>query len=266
MFNTLNHKTILKLCILFVLATCLWFFSSKATSRSQHPEQFESQIPVTVSQLQQDKGVIPVELKCENAELSAPDTIKKLSCLIKNNTNKYISAATINILINLEKEGKPSLDSSFLTIETFMHPDFHEEHKNNLIPPGGESHVEDLQTRYDNAVLKGVTVQIDYVEFSNATPLGPNRAGSRIISNIREGAAKYKDWLVQKYIQNGRSINAIIPLLDKSQPLPSELDIQNGDQQEGLIIYRNYARKTYEAKGAEGLIKYLERASPSVNK
>jgi hypothetical protein len=270
MFNSPNHKTLLRFCILCAIATCLWFFSSQATSKtiqSQDATQFEKHIPVTTNQLEPDNSVIPVELKCEAAELSAPNTLEKLSCLIRNNTNKYITAATMNISITLEKEGKPSIDSSFLTIETFVHPDFREEHKNNLIPPGGERHIEDIQTSYDNAVVKGVTVRIDYVEFADdAARLGPNHAGSRIISNIREGAAKYKDWLIQKYIQSGRSINSITILLEKGQLPLDELGIKNGDQQQGVVFYRNYARKTYETKGAEGLIKYLKQTSTSVNR
>jgi hypothetical protein len=209
--------------------------------------------------------VIPVELRCEDAEMSAPNALEKLSCVIKNNTNKYIAAAAVNISFLTEREEKLSLDSSYLTIETFGHPDFREEHKDNLISPGGERSFQDLPTNYDNAVIKGVTVRIDYIEFADsATTLGPNRAGSRIISNIREGAEKYKNWLVQKYNESGKSINSIIKLLEKNQPIPAELEIQNGDQQQGVIFYRNYARKTFETKGANGLSKRLSQPSTSI--
>jgi hypothetical protein len=194
----------------------------------------------------------------QNVELSAPNTIESLPCVIKNSTNKYITAAAIAISITTEKQGRLSADLGFLTIETFLHPDFREEYRNNLIPPGGESPVEDLPSSYDDAVVKGVTMWVDYVEFEDKTTQGPDRAGSRIIANIREGAAKYKEWLIQKYNQSGRSIDAIVPLLEQSQPLPEELGIQNGNQQEGARFYRSYALKTYETKGAAGLIKYLK--------
>jgi hypothetical protein len=222
-------------------------------------------IPIITEQLTAENGVIPVELKCEEAELSAPNALEKLSCLIKNNTNNYIAAATINISLRIEKEGKQSLDSSYLTIETFGHPDFREEHRDNLIPPRGERPFQDLPTSYDNVVIKGVAVRIDYIEFADsAIRLGPNRAGSRIIASIREGAEKYKNWLVKKYNESGKSINSIVPLLEKNQPIPSELDIQNGDQQQGVIFYRNYARKTFKAKGANGLSKRLNQPSTSI--
>jgi hypothetical protein len=257
-----HHKILIRLCILCTLVACLWFFSGKANTA-----QFEKQIPVTTDQLPSENGVIPVELRCEDAKLSAPNALEKLACVIKNNTNKYISAATINISVIFEKEGKPSTDSSFLTIETFVHPDFRDEHKDNLIPPRGERRFQDLPSSYDGAVINVVTVRIDYIEFAdNAMALGPNHAGARIISNIRTGAAKYRDWLVQKYNQSGGVIDAITPLLEKDQPIPPELDIQNGDEQQGVVSYRNYARKTYQTKGIEGLIKHLRQTTAPVNK
>jgi hypothetical protein len=225
----------------------------------------DSQLPIVTHQLSSENGVILVELKCENAELSTPSALKKLSCVIKNNTNKYIAASTMNISVILEREGKTSTDSSFLTIDTFVHPDFRSEHGNNLIPPKGERPFQDLPTSYDNAVIKGVAISVDYVEFGDNSMAGPNRSGSRIITDIREGAAKYKQWLIQKYNQNGKAINAIVPLLENDQPIPYESGIQNGDQQQGAKFYRNYARKTYRTKGAEGLIKHLEQTSTSVN-
>jgi hypothetical protein len=258
-----NLKMQLRLYILCALVACLWVFSSNANStiiKSQGARQFERSMPVVTDQLQQDNGVIPVELRCENAELSAPNALEKLSCVIRNNTNKYIAAATINISLRTEKEGKETLDSSYLTIETFGHPDFRQEHQDNLIPPGGEFPFQDAPTSYDNIVIKGVTVRIDYIEFADsATRLGLNRAGSRIIANIREGAEKYKNWLVKKYNESGKSINAIAPLLEKDQPIPAELDIQNGDQQQGVIFYRNYALKTFKIKGADELSKRLNQ-------
>lgn len=263
-----NFKTHLRLYILCALIAFLWLFSGNANStisKSQDTQQFEKSLRVVTDQLQPDNGVIPVELRCEEAELSAPNALEKLSCVIKNNTNKYIAAATINISFHTEKEGKQSLDSSYLTIETFGHPDFREEHRDNLIPPSGERPFQDLPTSYDNALIKGVTVRIDYIEFADSnTRLGPNRAGSRIIANIREGAEKYKNWLVKKYNESGKSIDSITPLLEVNQPLPAELGIQNGDQQQGVIFYRNYARKTFKTKGAKGLSKRLNQPSTSI--
>lgn len=239
--------------------------SLKGRSKQTAKQAGGLRIPTITDQLTAENGVIPVELRCEDAELSAPNALEKLSCVIKNNTTKYIAAATINISLHTEREGKQSLDSSYLTIETFGHPDFREEHRDNLIPPGGERAFQDLPASYYNVVIKGVIVRIDYIEFADSTTrLGPNRAGSRIIANIREGAEKYKNWLVKKYNESGKSISLIVPLLEKNQPIPAELDIQNGDQQQGVIFYRNYARKTFKTKGANGLSKRLNQSSLSI--
>lgn len=235
----------------------------KAGSKQATVQTEGLQLPIVARQLPSGKGVIPVELRCGNAELSAPNAIEKLPCVIKNNTDKYISAATVTISITLEEKGRTYSGSSFLTFDTFIHPDFREEHKNNLIAPKEEYSLQSLSESYDDAIVKGVIAQVDYVEFADNTALGSNQAGSRIIANIRAGAAKYRDWLVEKYNRSGKSMNAIAPLLEKDQPLAEELGIQNGDQQQGAIIYRNFARKTYEAKGTEGLSKYLKQTSTS---
>jgi hypothetical protein len=208
--------------------------------------------------MQTQNGVIPVELYCDNAELSAPNSLERLRCVIKNNTNKKITAVTINTSIVLESGGKSSLDSGFLTLQAFVHPDFREEHRDSLISPGEERPVEDAAVSYDDAVITGFRTRIDYVEFADNTAMGINQAGSRIVADVRAGATKYKNWLTHKYNRSGKSLEAIVPLLEKSSPLPEEIGIQNDGQQQGAILYRNYARKTYENKGADALIKHLK--------
>lgn len=248
-------KLLFRLGILSLLITCLWLLSG----RSQNRVQFEKEIPVIAGQLQAEGDVIPVELWCKNAELSAPNAIEKLSCVIKNNTNKYISAGVLYTSITMEINGQEAIVSSFDSFDTFVHPDFREEHKNNLIAPGKEYIYNDLPNSFDNAILKRINVQLDYVEFEDGSSSGSNRGGSRIIKNIREGAAIYKAWLAEQYKQRGKSVDAIMPLLDSSYPLPQELKLQNDEQESGANIYRKYARRTYQTKGAESLIKNLSK-------
>lgn len=231
--------------------------ASKLGTRQKETQAGATQIPISAKQLPAEKGVIPVELKCGAAELSAPDTLEKISCSIKNNTNKSISAATVNITVMVEAGGKLSADSSYLTFETFLHPDFREGRSENLIAPGEESPVRDLPATYYNSIIKGVGIQVDYVEFADKTTLGPNQAGARIVADIREGAAKYKNWLIKEYNRGKRSIDTIAPLLEKSQTLPQELGIETGEQQQGALMYRNFALKIYKVKGAGGLNKFF---------
>lgn len=231
--------------------------SPRAQSNQESRQGERIEVLVTASQLPAEKNIIPVELRCVSAQLLQRDTIEKIPCVVVNNTKKYITATTINTSIIVETEGKTSGDSDFLSLDPLAHPDFREERKSYLIAPTGEIPVPFLATSYDGGAIKGVLVEVDYVEFADKTVLGPNRAGSRIIADIRDGAAKYKNWLTEKYNRSGKSMNAIAPLLEKGQPLPDEIESLNSHQQEGAMIYRNYARKTFETKGAEGLVKHL---------
>lgn len=231
--------------------------SRKAQGEPEAQQTDGLQVPVTAQQLQAEKKIIPVELRCGHAQLAKRDTIDRIPCVVRNNTNKNITAMTINSSVVIETGGQTSADSDFLSLVPIAHSDFREERKGYLIAPGEEVPVPSLTTSYDDGLIKGVIVQIDYIEFADGTALGPNRAGSRIIADIRDGAAKYKDWLTEKYNRSGNSANAIRLLLEKDLPLPEEIESLSSHQREGAIIYRNHARKTFETKGAKGLIKHL---------
>lgn len=260
-------RTLLGLGLVMLLgATAISTTGLKKETTPSTNQRAYVQLPVTVNQLPQEGGMVPVELRCENAELLAPNRIEKKPCLVRNHTNKFISALTVAITIIIEKQGETSSDTSFLTIETFVHPDVRADRRDNLIPPGGELPVRDLPTSYDEEItIKGMAVRIDYVEFNDNSALGANKAGSRIIASIRAGAVKYKESLLKKMRQSGNSIEGIIPLLE-NEPPAEELEIQNGDEEQGVILYRNYARKIYKAKGPEGLSKFLKLAGSSMNK
>lgn len=270
MSGPLNIRILLRLCILFTFVTCLWLFSNKAISskiiKAQDGAKFEKQLSITTAQLQPDNGVIPIELKCEAAELSAPNTLEKLICSIKNNTSKYVTAGALYTSITVEQKEKVFSVSSYDTFDTFLHPDFREDHPNNLIPPGGDYRIDELPSSFeDSIVIREIAVRVDYVEFADNTILGPNRGGARIIAESREGAAKYKKWLARKYVESKESMKEIVPLLDRDQPLPEELEIKTSNQEHGAIMYRNFARRTYETKGAAGLSKHLKQTSTSAS-
>jgi hypothetical protein len=110
------------------------------------------------------------------------------------------------------------------------------------------------------SVLRGVTLQIDYVDFEDKTELGPNQYGSNIVTKVRTGAAKYKAWLARKYAENGRSVNAVLPLLDRGQALPAELDLVDHERS-GARLYRDHLLKAYRRHGIGEVEKYLNRES-----
>lgn len=220
---------------------------------------------VITNQLAVENGKIPVELKCEDAELSTPSVLVKLSCILINKTYKPIQAGALYTSINIEKERLISVSSNYTTFDTFLHQDFREQHKNNLFRPGQEYPYDILPVSYDSdVVIKGVVVGIDYIEFDDGTSAGPNRAGSQMISDTREGASKYKKWLAQRYDQAGQSLDAVIPLLDANQPLPEELRFQTSPEESGARMYRNFARRTFKKEGAAGLLRQLKNTKPSL--
>ncbi len=224
-----------------------------------------SELAVAVRQLPAEGGVIPVELRCEPARLISPNSIEPRLCFLKNNTNKLIAAVALAYSITTEKNGKEATGISYLTAETLVHPDLRADRLDNRVGPGRELPIRDSATTYeDDAVVKGIEVWIDYVEFDDQTAAGPNRVGSRIVSDIRAGAAKYKAWLVDKYRQSGNSVAAVVPLLD-THLRREELGIRSGEEEHGAIAYQNHARRLTREKGPQGLDRFLKLAGDRKN-
>jgi hypothetical protein len=263
MIGSQYRNVFFRLCVQSTLAAGLWYFSGRASTQqsTQGDTQAVQYLPISVQQLPSANGVVAVELKCENAELLGPNKVENFPCELMNNTNKRISAVSVAYSIVLEKDGQVSSHDEVLTLETFVHPDIREERKDNLIPPRGERPIRPLPISFDDAIVKGVSMQVDYVEFEDTSSLGPNKAGSRIISGLRSGAAKYRNWLLRQYSSSGKSTAVITSLIQDDSIPEGELGIDNENQRQGVIMYRNYLRRSYEAKGAESVAKFLERKS-----
>lgn len=257
------RRVFLRLCVLCILAAGLWYFSDRTPTRyaAQDYSQAVQYLPIAVKQLPQINGIPAVELKCENAELPAPNKIESFPCEVINNTSKRISALSVAYSIAAEKEGKVTAHDEMLTFETYLHPDLREERKDNLIPPGGERPIRPLPISIDDATVKAISMQVDYVEFEGNTSSGPNKAGSRVIAGIREGAAKYRNWLLGRYVSGGKSINEMTSLIRDDSIGEGEPGIENENQRQGAIMYRNYLVRLYEKSGAESLAQFLERTS-----
>lgn len=242
-----------------ILAAAAIVMATLNTRRSQKLEQnIALEIPVTIKQLPLENGVVPVEMKCQNARLAAANSLEAVPCVIRNNTNKNIRALATAFITVVEFNGKESPDIGFLTLETFLHPDFDRVHMHKPTPPGGERALEPIGTSYDNGLIKRVEFKMDYVEFEDNTTLGPNENGSRIIGLSRDGAVKYKEWLIKKYTESGKSVEAIASLL-QSRDLPSELGLEDINQRLGAKQYRNHLRDMSMTHGAERLEEYLNR-------
>jgi ribosomal protein S8 len=110
----------------------------------------------------------------------------------------------------------------------------------------------------ENQIIKGVTMNIDFVEFEDKTSLGENSGGASLISEIRNGAMKYRIWVSKKYKDINKSDSEINTILkDKSFLQDSEFNNLTPNQSQGVRLFRIFLQKTYEMKGKPALEKCL---------
>ncbi|HJT67210.1 MAG TPA: hypothetical protein VJ749_12190 [Pyrinomonadaceae bacterium] len=197
------------------------------------------------------------DVRCNEVYLAIPDRLETFSCVLKNDADKPILAANVEYSIILESDGKRFTDTRFHTLDTYIHPDFYDAKK--AILPGGERNISPPGPMYfQNAVVKGIEVTVDYVEFDDRTTAGDSKKGADIVGDFRAGAAKYRAWLFQRYAEHGKSPEAIIPFLKQDLPVPSELDIKGQNEELGARAYRTRLRILAETKGASEIPKHLK--------
>ena len=204
---------------------------------------------ITLQQLAIENGIIPVEIQKPQANFKTPNSVEGISFVIKNNTQKQIRSICFAYSIRIERNKVETKDTFFHTLDTFVHQDIRIGRNLKPITPGQEEVLsENGETVFESgSKITGIDARIDYVEFEDGTTLGANEKGAKIISLIREGAAKYKDWLIQQY-KNRKTIDAIV-LLIQSDDLPAELKFDSNYQTIGVKNYRRYVRNLYTTQG-----------------
>lgn len=88
------------------------------------------------------------------------------------------------------------------------------------------------------------------MEFENGNTLGPDTKGSRLIAQIRGGAAKYKEWLRGKYLNSGKSMGTIASLLQDTSSAATELRLDDNMMIVGADAYRKSAREILNVRVA----------------
>lgn len=244
------------------LAVALLYVNRDHYSTSQ--EQETVQIPVIANQLPAENGIIPVELFCEPTETKSLREVDGFGCRLRNNTGKAINAITVAHSVVTQKDGeyrgKEVSDKGYLTFESFIHPDLQRAHLHPAIAPGEERPVEVNETTlYEGATVKRIEVRIDYVEYVDSTNQGPNERGSQILASLRKGAELYKVWLVQKYLENDKSIDLIVRLLGDNNPLPLDANLDDMYLRQGAKIYRGHLLNIYNSVGDSELSRILSR-------
>jgi hypothetical protein len=242
-----------KLLVLGFLCVCLWAFSGRAIVI----QQVTQNLPIIVKQLEATDGVIPVELKCAPASLSAPDTLQNFSCVLKNNTGKSITAANVTYSILIWSNDKESRDTTSQIIDTLVDESVYE--PDRAIGSGATFDVRaGGPTSYYGSTIQRMEMEIDYVEFEDGTTLGLNQKAAEAIAQIREGAAACRAWLIKAYGQSGKSVRAIAPLLEKEHLLPESL-LKGSYQRTGAETYRRRMLNLYKARGAAEVSKRLDK-------
>lgn len=227
---------------------------------NQSAEPFDKQIPVAVEQLTQAGGALPVEVRCGPARLTAPGALESFSRMVINNAGKdIVSLAAYYTVVTEKGGGGESLNMNLLSVDSLLHPDIRRGRGLKPIRPGA---MHPLQppgpTTYEDETAVRIELAVDYVEFEDNSSLGADQHGSRAIKAVREGAARYKSWLVKKYQLNGRDATALSRAVRESA-LPAELQLDaNGDMNEGAQMYRRFMLGVHERQGTAELTKYLD--------
>jgi hypothetical protein len=241
-------RFIFRFFILSLLCLSLWMVTIGVANTQQN----EQAIPLKITaQLAPVNNVIPAEIQCGAALVNIAGELN-FDCKLKNNSEKNITAAGIISAVVIEKNGVETAkeDSAvfvgFAGFDKGVAPGA----EISLGPPGPSS--------YDDFIVKRVEVSIDYVEFENNIIFGWDSKGSQVVKDIREGAARYKNWVKASYEYHRKSIKSIAPLVKDGELLPSDLILPNQNQEIGAKTYRRKLKKKLDAGDDSEVEKILQ--------
>lgn len=270
MFTSDMRKLVSRLVILIVLVSwlALLTYPSQAVllssvpdelAVSDEPRQEHAPIKVIVDQLHTEKGLIPIEIQQVQVSSDTANQIDNVSYLVRNNTHKEIIAFAVSRSIEYEEGGTEYPATSSDTAEFALHPDFNETSRVKSLAPGGIEAMESAGaiTLSEGAIIKAVRLRIDYAQFSDGSSIGSGSEGEHQIKLAREGAAKYKAWLKGRYIRSGKSLTAVLSLLQND--LSEELGLKDSSEILGANNYRIRLLRVFQTDGAERVQRYLNR-------
>jgi hypothetical protein len=223
------------------------------SSRSQSREP--AAIKLVINQLAAKDGVIPIEIIQPTISSSGPNKLEDFTYVIRNNSTKAINALAVSKTITYEEGGEIYATSLYSMMDYAFHPDMGGA---NLLQPGAQALMESggPLSFGEGALIKELTLKVDYASFDDKTAYGPGGEGNRRIDAMREGAREYKNWILQRYSRGGKSLATILPLM-QSPIAPEELKLSL-DQTLGADRYRLYLLKTFQTKGAADIERYLK--------
>jgi hypothetical protein len=250
----------------FLLVLGVVFFSDSTKTQNKFIDKSsgEKLLSIKVNQLPAEQNIIPIRLECNPARLPLPHKLEDVSCTLTNNTDKSITAVVVGYTISNEiaageTENKPFSMTGAITTEALIHATLREQRKNNFIQPGEATSVGLLPTAFDEGYsINAMTMWIDFVEFDDNSTIGANNPGAKTVAEIRDGAARYKNWLVKK-LDEISSDSAILETLQKKHPRQiEELEKLSANQTEGANVFRKFAERTFSTQGIQGLRRILK--------
>jgi hypothetical protein len=251
-------KTSIVVGLTIILISSVSIFLIPALQAQGSQKFVETEIPVVIKQLKTSDGSVPVGAQCEKVIISKPDTLDTYSCILVNNSNNSILAASYILTIINEHNGVEEKYSRVETFDTFINSEFSP--LSHPIMPGGTIKLQAPgQTSIPGTVIKRLEIGIDYVEFADKSILGVPGEGAKRIDGIRAGAQKYKNWLKKEYLKRGKSTKNLVPLLDEDTGIPEEIEFNNKDERLGASIYRRRISNTYKEKGLPFLSDFLNK-------
>ncbi len=242
-------KRLLQMLILGTGITGLLLTNNPAQGQENIGFQ-QREILVVIKPLKVGDQIIPLEIQCEPLFITRPDTLERFSCTLINRTNKSIRAYGYIHSIIFDSNGKETRSDIISTANTYIHPDLSDAKK--LIEYGEKGHFSSVSTTIRGAVIKKLELEPVYIEFSDGTSAGTHGKSAELIANVRAGARRYKNYLRQEYRNRGRSVQAILPLLEKDVPLG--LEKMSFAQKAGAKAYRRFLRNEHK-KGGNAAIK-----------
>jgi hypothetical protein len=224
--------------------------------RNAHQAE-ETHVPILTEQLAEDSGIA---LQCGSGRLSAPNSLESYTCVITNRTSERVRSFSVIFTIVAERKGEELRTSRFTAYDMLIHPDFNDPHGGKSIPPGGEYAFSPAgPTTIEDVVIKRLEVKLDHVELQNGNTLGPNEGGLNIVTRRREGAVKFRQWLKQNYREKGKSVNAIITLIQQTPDSLPGVGFSEAELTQGAEMYRMLLLKRYNTYGIAWLKQILDK-------
>src|SRR5215217_1538556 len=177
--------------IALVVGVALAWRGTSTGVQSREP----SKIKVVVNPLPAKDGVTPIEILQPTVVSSAPNTLDDLTYFLRNNSGKAVIALAVIRTIGYEEGGKVYAHAVYTMMDAAFHPDM----GGKLFLPASQMTMEAAGPVGfdDDVVIKEITLTIDYVSYADQTAYGSGGEGERRIKAMRDGARRYKSWLVQ---------------------------------------------------------------------